>query len=543
MKNRDKTKEQLIKELEELWQTNEFFSLLLESMPVAIYTCEVGGDFGTAYISKNITALTGYNPEDFTSNSEFWFAHVHPDDQQMVNISLATLLETGNIRYEYQWRVADGSYKWFYDVSKLMKTSSGYNYIIGTFIDVTERKKTEQALKINEEKYRLLFLTEQDAIIIVNADTRRIVDANDAALHLYGYSKKEILELTGPDLSEEPDKSVAAIRKVAMSTDKRIHSHTRNHKKKDGTVFPVEISSGFFMLKDRKFISAVIRDISSFKREEELLRESEERFRGLVETTSDWIWEVDENAAYTYVSPKIRDILGYEPQEVLGKTPFNLMSPKEATRVADIFNSIAASQQPFEKLENTNLHKDGHLVVLETSGVPIINIDGKFCGYRGIDRNITDRKKAENKLSMRARELKESNIALKVLLKQRESDKSELEEYILSNIKHLIMPYIEKLKKNRAMSEELAYLNILESNLNEIISPFALKLSSNYLGITPKEIQIADLTRDGKQDKEISELLNISIYTVNFHKKNIRKKLGIYGKRTNLRTYLLSAIK
>ena len=93
------------------------------------------------------------------------------------------------------------------------------------------------------------------------------------------------------------------------------------------------------------------------------------------------------------------------------------------------------------------------------------------------------------------------------------------------------------------MSEELTYLNIFESNLNEIISPFALELSSNYLGITPKEIQIADLTKDGKQDKEISELLNIAIDAVKFHKKNIRKKLGIYGKRTNLRTYLLSAIK
>ena len=156
--------------------------------------------------------------------------------------------------------------------------------------------------------------------------------------------------------------------------------------------------SGIFVLENRKIISAVIRDTSMRKKYEESLRESEERFRGLVETTSDWIWEVNENAVYTYVSPKIRDILGYEPEEVIGKTPFDLMSPNEAKRVADIFSPIVTSQKSFKELENTNLHKDGHLVVLETSAVPIININGNFCGYRGIDRDITERKKAEEVL-------------------------------------------------------------------------------------------------------------------------------------------------
>ena len=277
MKNREKTKEQLIKELEDSLRTNDFLSLLLESMPVAVYTCEVGGDFGATYISNNITALTGYKPEDFTSDSEFWFYNVHPDDQEMVNMNIAVLLETGHITYEYRWRIADGSYKWFYDISKLMKTSNdGINYIIGTFIDITQRKKTEEALRTNEEKYRSLFSTEQDAIVIVNADTRRIVDANDAALRLYGYSKEEILKLTGLDLSAVPEESDAAISKVAMSTDKQVHYHTRNHKKKNGTVFPVEISSGIFMLQDGKFISAAIRDITERRLAEESLQKSNE---------------------------------------------------------------------------------------------------------------------------------------------------------------------------------------------------------------------------------------------------------------------------
>lgn len=128
------------------------------------------------------------------------------------------------------------------------------------------------------------------------------------------------------------------------------------------------------------------------------IEKSEERFRSLVETTSDWIWEVDENAVYTYVSPKIRNMLGYEPEEVVGKTPFDLMPTEEVKRVAEIFNSIAASKKPIKELENANLHKNGHLVLLEKSGIPFFDAEGTLCGYRGIDRDITDRKKAEKEL-------------------------------------------------------------------------------------------------------------------------------------------------
>lgn len=147
---------------------------------------------------------------------------------------------------------------------------------------------------------------------------------------------------------------------------------------------------------------------------------------------------------------------------------------------------------------------------------------------------------AEQEMIAHIKELNEVNIALKVILKQREDDKKLLASNIMANIKHLILPYIKKLEKNRSMTEDLAYLNIIESNLKEIVSPLSSDLASNRLGFTPKEIQIANLIKDGKQDKEIVETLNISIETAKTHRKNIRKKLGIYGKRTNLRVHLLS---
>lgn len=145
-------------------------------------------------------------------------------------------------------------------------------------------------------------------------------------------------------------------------------------------------------------ILATARDMTSAIQLESALNQSEVRFRDLVETSSDWIWEVNENALYTYVSPQVTNILGYRPEEVLGKTPFDLMPPEEAQRVAELFGAKIAMSAPLQCLENINRHQDGRLVTLETSGVPIFDAEGQFRGYRGMDRDITARKQAEQAL-------------------------------------------------------------------------------------------------------------------------------------------------
>jgi PAS domain S-box-containing protein len=138
--------------------------------------------------------------------------------------------------------------------------------------------------------------------------------------------------------------------------------------------------------------------VQELEKERKALRESEGRFRALTESTSDWIWEVDRNGVYTYSSPKIRDLLGYEPGEVIGKTPFDFMSSDDAQRLAREFKLIVELKKPFAAFENVTLHKDGRKIVLEKSGVPFFDPSGNLEGYRGIDRDITERKKLEEKL-------------------------------------------------------------------------------------------------------------------------------------------------
>lgn len=145
-----------------------------------------------------------------------------------------------------------------------------------------------------------------------------------------------------------------------------------------------------------------LRDVTAYREIERALRQSERRFRDLAESTSDLLWEIDQNLAFTYVGPKLRDLLGYEPKEWMGRAPFEFMAPEEAARVARLIGHTLAAREPFDRLENDLLHKDGRVVSIETSAVPVFDEQGVFRGYRGIDRDITERKRIESESDTQA---------------------------------------------------------------------------------------------------------------------------------------------
>lgn len=145
------------------------------------------------------------------------------------------------------------------------------------------------------------------------------------------------------------------------------------------------------------------------------LRANEERYRSLVETSFDWVWEVDAEGRYTYSSGRVREILGYAPEEVIGRTPFDFMPADEARRVGAIFARLAAERSKFVELENVNLHRDGRRVVLETNAVPILTPDGALAGFRGMDRDVTERRAAARTLRMQAAALEAAANAVMIL--------------------------------------------------------------------------------------------------------------------------------
>lgn len=161
--------------------------------------------------------------------------------------------------------------------------------------------------------------------------------------------------------------------------------------------------------------------------------------------------------------------------------------------------------------------------------------------------NITALKRTEEalrqsreQLAEQAQSLEDANTALKVLLKQREADREELEKKMIRNTKSLVFPYLEKLKSAALRQREKTLVEIVEAHLKDLISPFLQHFPNVHILLTPQEIQVASLVRDGKATKEIADILAVSEATVHFHRKNLRDKLGIKHQRTNLRSHLLS---
>lgn len=268
--------------------------------------------------------------------------------------------------------------------------------------------------------------------------------------------------------------------------------------------------------------------------------ETEQRSGNVIELTNDMVWEVDDRIKYTHITKRVAGLLGYSPEDILGKTPFDFMKPEEAKRAEALITSIMEARQHYAFLEVTLLHRDGRDVIVETSGNPIYNKDAKFVGYRGMLRDISAQKRSEGELQEKTIRLEEVNNALKLLLKHRDEGKKELENKILSNVSELILPYMAKLKETSLDAYQRVYVEIMENNLHDILSPFLLKVTSKYLSFTPKEIQVATLIKEGQTTKEIAKLMKVGKGAVDLHRHHIRNKLGLNNKKVNLRSYLSS---
>jgi PAS domain S-box-containing protein len=276
------------------------------------------------------------------------------------------------------------------------------------------------------------------------------------------------------------------------------------------------------------------------------LRESEENFRALAENANDGILiAAAEEGVNVYANKRAEEITGYSVAEFMEIGLHELVAPGEVEKVAGKYKRRLKGENVSGQYETALVRKSGEIFPVELSSARTV-WEGQPASIV-IIRDITKRKRAEGALRKRETELKaqskhleEVNAALKVLLKRREEDKIELGENVLANVKELVLPYLEKLKKNQSDPHQMTLVGIVESNLRDIVSPFATKLSSRYLNLTPTEIQVASLIKDGKTNKEIAALLHLSVNTIRSHRHNLRSKLGLKNKKMNLRSYLRS---
>jgi PAS domain S-box-containing protein len=274
--------------------------------------------------------------------------------------------------------------------------------------------------------------------------------------------------------------------------------------------------------------------------------EKENKYRELADLLPQTVFEIDKKGNLTFANRHGFETSGYTQEDLSnGLNALKLFIPAHRDRVRkNIRKVLSGKKSPGN--EYTALRKDGSTFPAIVYSSAIIR-KGKSVGLRGILIDITERKQAlaqmkekEGALKAKKQELQEVNAALRVLLKGRDRDRAEFEEKVLSNVKELVTPYIGKLQKTRLDTRQATYVRILESNLSDIVSPFVRQLSSRYSALTPTEIQVAQLIREGQNTRQIAELLNSSKRTIESHRQSIRIKLGIKDTKANLRSHLSS---
>ncbi len=531
--------------------------------------------------------------------------------------------------------------------------------------DITKDIQKDNALIESEAQYRMLVETMNDGLGIT--DARGLVNyTNNKFCEIIGYSRDEVIGKPVSNFLDDENQKIFK-RQLAKRKKGAVDSYEIEWRRKDQQNVATIMSVSPIFDKEKEIIGsfAVITNIEKRKRIEKSLRKSEEKYRSLVETTLDLVWELDSNARFTYVNNEIKNLLGYEAKDVIGQSFTTLLAKQDIQSATNIFKNLSIHKKPIDIFEFRLIHKNGQEMVFEINAVPVLDSDGVFLSSKGIGRDITKRKlaekelaeseeryrvlvesspdaitviqdsslklineeftrlfgytkedlakglsplkivkakdsktvqdrilkriagdtlspdkfsidclskkgekvpcetsaaqvqynnqpaslvifrdiskrkQAEQELKARAKDLEEANIALKVLLKNREQDKSEIEDKVLQNIQKLIMPNLERLKTCCLGNRQASYVSVLESDLEDIAAPFARGISSKILQLTPAEIQVADLVKQGRSTKEIADLLYLSAKTIEAHRRNIRNKLGIRNKKANLRTHLL----
>ena len=294
--------------------------------------------------------------------------------------------------------------------------------------DITKRKRAEAKSRDSARAYRTLTQNLPGlAYRVFVRENCRMAFNNDKLVQITGYREDELLAgalcSIEPLILEEDRPGVEAEVKRAVADQRPFTVEYRLQHKNGSILWMAEYGMPIYGSDDAPlYLDGVIYDVTQGKQAEQAVRQAEEKFRALVETTSDWIWELDRQGRYTYASPRVEALLGYQPQEVLGKSPLDFMHPEEARRVSKELGERIEQRAPITALVNTNLHKDGSLRVLETSGVPIFDESGEFSGYRGIDRDITERKQAEEALGRANRALRTLSAGNEVLVRATSED-------------------------------------------------------------------------------------------------------------------------
>jgi PAS domain S-box-containing protein len=569
---------------EALTESEEKFRNIVESSPMGIHMYKLEPDGRLIFTGANpaADAILGIN------NTQFFGKTIEEAFPPLVNTEVPGRFRRACVKDEtWQAEQIDYEDKQIKGAFEVHAFQTAPGTMAAMFLDITHRKQTEDKLKKSESFLQNIFDAIQDGISVLDTDLN-ILQVNKTMEKWYAHA----MPITGKKCYEvyhgrtKRCKICPSIRAIESGS---LHMDVVPLVESGQSVGWLELYSFPIMDKDGSPSGIVeyVRNITERKKTEIALRESEQRFRTVADFTYDWESWIAPDGTYIYVSPSCERITGYQAQEFINRTELleKIIHPDDHNFLSKHLDEEMESKNALI-IEFRIITSSGDERWIAHICQPVYGDDGNFLGRRASNRDITEkkqsetalhrahdelekrveerttelmktnkelkteisnRKKAEKALKQRGVELEiktigleEANTALKVLLKQREEDKIELGEKVLLNVRELVLPYMEKLKMKKLGEKQRAYIGIIESNLNDIVSPFVHGLSSKLIKLSPTELQVSNLIKQGNTTKEIAEIMNLATSTIDFHRNNIRKKFGIKNKKTNLRTYLSS---
>jgi len=585
-----KSEEKIIdrKQMEkQLRESENKYRLLVNNLPGVLY--KGYKDWSVEFYDLKIELLTGYDVNEFNARKMKWSDIIVEEDFEAAREHFIEALKTDkSYLREYRIRSKSGDIHWIQARGQIVCDNKGdMEYVTGVFYDITHHKKAEDELRKSEKFLQNIFDAIQDGISVLDKDLN-IIRINNTMVEWYAHAMpfkgKKCYEIYhGRTEPCEICPSIRALEKGGLQMD--IVPFVESGQSVGWLElysFPILDAEG-----NPSGIVEYVRNITERMEAEQALRESEQRFRTVADFTYDWESWIAPDGTYKYISPSCQRISGYGADEFLTDAKFltKIVHPDDQKLIIRHLKD-EIEMMDAQTIEFRIITQNGDERWVAHICQPVYGDDGSFLGRRASHRDITEkkrgetalrkahgeleqrveertaeliktnkelrkeisnRKKAEKALKQKGMELEaktigleEANTALKVLLKQREEDKVELEEKVLLNVRELVFPYLEKLKMKKLGEKQRAYIGIIESNLNDIVSPFVHGLSSKLIKLSPTELQVTNLIKQGNTTKEIAEIMNLATSTIDFHRNNIRRKIGIKNKRINLKTYLSS---
>jgi PAS domain S-box-containing protein len=414
-----------------------------------------------------------------------------------------------------------------------------------------KRKKYSNPLLKMDPSTLYSSLYENSLACIFFADLEgNFLDANYKALDLLGYTKKDIRKLSYASLLSDNDlKRLTEIVEEIIRTGSQKNVEEFALRRKDGTfVFVNVISSLIYKKGEPVAIFGIAVDISRQKSVEAALRDSEKRHRAIMNHAPDAILVSDIEGNIVDSNPKARNLFGYSKREFLGLHFTKLHPPEDLKRVKEAFKNIV-NKKKYRIGDVHMLTKDGRMIDVDINGTRIELEDRSLT--IAIFREMTEYKKKQEQLKAaqknleaqiaeRTMELMQSNTALKVLLSNIDQEKTNRDGKLMMSLQAQISPHIQALNEGNLSASQKAHAKLIEKSIQNVTSQFTTKILSDIAKLTPKEIQVASLIKEGMATKDIAKFMHLSRKTVDIFRGNIRKKMGLDSQKASLKSHLLA---